>query len=123
MRSISTVALALVLAAGVPTANGRTHSIDWVDWGAVAMGPRGAFGLALHYDNERDAVAAALADCQGGCNRTLGFHNSCGAIAVGTKGAESWAVARTLDLAQRHAMQGCALEGARCSVRVKGCTD
>ena len=119
LRALGAAALALALAAPGDARRSR----DWTDWGAVAIGPGGAFGLALHYDNEREAREAALRDCRNRCDRSLPFHDSCGAVAVARNGTDFWAVGPSREEASRQASLICAEEASHCRIAAVGCTD
>ncbi len=95
----------------------------WTDWGAVALGPRGAFGFAVHKDTGADAERAARTACHGACTRVLAFHDACGAVAVGRKGVNAWGVGPNADEARRHALDLCTLDASDCRIRAAGCTD
>src|SRR5262245_9851400 len=99
--------LLAALAIGASRAAAETNDEDdkgWTDWGAVALGPRGAFGFVVHTDTAADAERAARANCHGACTRVLAFHDSCGAIAMGRKGISAWGVGPSADEARRHAL-------------------
>lgn len=96
---------------------------EWTDWGAVALGPGGAYGFALHTDTGSDAERAARAACHSACTRVLAFHDGCGAVAMGRKGVGAWAFGASADEARQHAIELCTLDAEGCRIRAQGCTD
>ena len=57
-----------------------------VCWGAVGVGPGGAWGNAYDYPSERAAAQVAQNNCGGRCTTVKTFYNTCGAIAQGDGG-------------------------------------
>lgn len=93
-------------------------------WGAVAYGPGGAWGYAVNYATRGRAASLAQANCRGGCNHVLTFHNSCGAYASGPSAYShyGWGNASTRAAAEAIAIRECNLRGPYCRIRVWGCT-
>ena len=90
-------------------------------WGAVAIGPGGAWAYAYNYPTRGSAARAAQRKCRGDCSNILTFHNSCGAYAQGPHGY-GWGNAGTLRAAQIVAMQQCNARSPNCVMRVSACT-
>lgn len=91
-------------------------------WGAVAIGPGGAAAYAVNYPTRAIAGRAAMARCEGRCERTLTFRNSCGAYALGAGGRYGWGSHRNRATAQNIAMTQCRRATRGCRIRVWGCT-
>ncbi len=96
---------------------------DYTDWGAMALGPRGAYGFTVHRETGGEAERIARARCHDACNRVLAFHDGCGAIALGRKGIGAWGIGPSADEARRHALDLCTLDASDCRIRASGCTD
>ncbi|MGE0733893.1 MAG: DUF4189 domain-containing protein [Alphaproteobacteria bacterium] len=92
------------------------------NWGAIAVGPRGAYGWAVDFPSRAAAEAAALRECGGTCTRKLSFSNACAAYATTPRMDYGWAVRQTREAAQLVAMQECSKYGQGCQIRVWGCT-
>ena len=91
-------------------------------WGAVGIGPGGAWGNAYDYPSERAAARAVQNSCQGGCTTIKTFFNTCGAIAQGDNGGWGWAWAGTPDDAQSSAIAYCVPNDRNCRIRTWACT-
>lgn len=89
-------------------------------WGAVAMGPAGAYGWAVNYPNRQAAIDAALQSCEGKCTKYLAFEDGCGSIAMGNDGG-GWGAGSSRQEAERNALDACTGETAGCRIRVWGC--
>ena len=92
------------------------------NWGAIAVGPRGAYGWAVDFPSRAAAEAAALRECGGSCTRKLSFADACAAYATTPNMDFGWAVRDSKEDAQLVAMQECSKYGQGCQVRVWGCT-
>lgn len=91
-------------------------------WGAVAIGPNGAYGFAHSWSNETDAVNTALQGCNGNCDVVRSFYNSCAAMAQSSNGGWGWAYAGSRDVAEQNALSYCRDYGPNCQVRVWSCS-
>jgi len=91
-------------------------------WGAVAIGPNGAYGWSHSYSNENDAYWSAQNGCEGDCNVVKTFYNTCGAIASSPNGAWGWGWHNDQELAESIAMNYCMDNGYDCRVRVWACS-
>lgn len=89
-------------------------------YGAVAVGPNGAYGWAVDYDTENAAAEAALKECGSECD-DITFVNSCASIAIGNQSG-AWGVGDSRAEAERNALAECSEKGAGCSIKVWGCT-
>lgn len=89
------------------------------EWGAVGIGPNGAYGWAVDFEKEQDAINYAVSACQGEC-RGFSFSNSCAAIAKGG-GYIGWAQAPSKSTAQAIALEQCG-NSSSCEIQVWGCT-
>ena len=89
-------------------------------YGAVAVGPNGAYGWAVDYDTEKGAADAALKECGNDCDG-ITFVNSCASIALGSQ-AGAWGVGDSRAEAERNALAECSKKSAGCAIKVWGCT-
>lgn len=114
MRSVrlSIFAMVLTAASASPAAS---------EWGAVALGPSGAFGWAASHGSRQAALDAALRACRGRCVEVLSFNGGCGAIATGDDGEGGWGTGRYRVLAENNALEACAERSRNCQVRVWAC--
>lgn len=114
-----TIAIGLIFALSAPAfaacANGYC-------WGAVGIGPRGAWGNAYDYPSERAAANAVQSNCGGNCKVIKTFYNTCGAIAQGDNGGWGWAWAATADDAASSAIAYCVPNDRNCRVTTWACT-
>ena len=97
------------------------------NWGAIAIGPNGAYGWAYDFPSRQAAENAALSECGGRCQRKLSFADTCGAYATATDAsgnirAYGWATRQSKEEAQMVAMQECSKYGQGCRVHVWACT-
>ena len=92
--------------------------------GALAVGKCGAYGFAYDYSQEPAAAQAALGKCAGGC-KVVPVKRACGAIAIDGRnacGAQGYAVAPRLGLAQNAALKNCYQDGGKdCVIRAWAC--
>lgn len=92
-------------------------------WGAVGIGPNGAYGYAYDYGSEQGALDRMYAECPS-CNTSYTFVNACGAIAQAHDGAwgSGWGTSR--QLAEHYAGQTCSqyTRSGGCRTVVWACT-
>ena len=91
-------------------------------WGAVGIGPGGAWGNAYDYPSENAAANAAQNNCGGNCTTIRTFYNTCGAIAQGDGGGWGWAWSGSAQDAQSSAIAYCVPNARNCQVRTWACT-
>lgn len=91
-------------------------------WGAVGIGPGGAWGYSYGKYSETDAVNALQGECEWDCDNVHTFYNTCGAIAEGNSGNWGYGWAGTRSQAEDNAMGYCYQNGGGCSVRVWACS-
>ena len=91
-------------------------------WGAVAVGPNGAYGFSHSWGTEQQAYDTANSGCEWDCTITRTFYNSCAAIAVADNGGWGWSYASSRALAESNAMSYCMENGYNCRVRVWSCS-
>lgn len=96
-------------------ANGRC-------WGAVGVGPGGAWGNAYDYPSQQAAAQAVQNSCQGDCTTIKTFFNSCGAIAQGDSGGWGWAWHVSKQEAQSRAIAYCVPNDRNCRITTWACT-
>ena len=116
MLSVMTVSLGI---AGAATAGSCGYEYCW---GAVAVGPNGAYGFAHSWGSEQQALDTANAGCEWDCTIARTFYNSCAAIAVADNGGWGWAYESSRELAESSAMNYCMDNGYNCRVRVWSCS-
>jgi hypothetical protein len=96
-------------------------------WGAIAIdGEVGRFGAVVNYSTKRQAVKAALKQCQangGGkaCKSRISYYNQCAAVAWGydanfVQGAE------TIEIASSLASEACNKLTANCKIAYAQCS-
>lgn len=113
--------LAMVLLTAMPTsamaacANGRC-------WGAVGVGPGGAWGSAYDFPSQNAAARAVQNNCEGDCTTIKTFYNSCGAIAQGDNGGWGWAWHPSKQEAQSRAIAYCVPNDRNCRIATWACT-
>lgn len=112
---------AAVLAISAGAAYAGSCGYDYC-YGAVAIGPRGAYAYSYHYPSAQAAYDAAQDSCNWGCDVVKTFYNTCGAIAQADNGAWGWGWESTAELAQSTAMNYCMDVGRNCQVRVWACS-
>lgn len=92
-------------------------------WGAVVVGPDGAYGWSSNQWTEQAAESLAMDYCQGQCTQGFTFYDSCGAISV------AWDQAfmghgDTQEVAEAEALYACHIEmDGGCEIMVWACTD
>ena len=112
-----------VLAAVCLIVLGQTATAQDVLWGAVMVGPNGAYGWATNALSEAQAEYAARENCGGACTQGFTFYNTCGAIAVGSDQAY-WGTGYTQWDAEEDALLSCSgFFGDYCEIAVWACTD
>jgi hypothetical protein len=110
----------LALAAG---SGAQAGSCGWqYCWGAVAMGPHGAYGWAAGQFSEQDAVNVAQAGCGYNCNVLKTFYNTCGALARAGNGGWGFGWTGSRGGAENLALGYCAQRGSNCQVTVWACS-
>jgi hypothetical protein len=116
----SLLACAVVLAQAGPGAAGSCGYPYC--WGAVAIGPGGAYGFSHSWASEQQAYDSAQTGCEWDCTVVQTFYNSCAAIAVADNGGWGWGYDSTRYAAESRAMSYCAEQGYNCRVRVWSCS-
>lgn len=92
-------------------------------WGAVMVGPDGAYGWAVNALTESQAEVAAMDSCEGACTQGFTFYDTCGAIAVGGDQAY-WGTGFDQLIAEDDALVSCSDDwGDNCEIAVWACTD
>ncbi|MEC7762707.1 MAG: DUF4189 domain-containing protein [Pseudomonadota bacterium] len=91
-------------------------------WGAVCIGPGGAWGYAHNYQSEAGAYDRAMAESRYGCDEVRTFYNTCGAMAVATNGGWGWSLGNSRAQAEAGAMNYCRQYGGGCRVTVWACS-
>jgi len=91
-------------------------------WGAVAIGPDGAYGWSQGWNSEPGAINATQDGCKDRCMTFKTFYNTCGAISVADNGGWGWGWADTVKAAQKRASDYCADNGKNCAPRVWACS-
>ncbi len=121
MRFPRLVASYLCLAAGSVAAG--ECGLEYC-WGAVAIGPDGAWGYSHSQYSETDAINAVQGPdgCQGDCNVVQTFYNTCGALSEGSGGSWGFGWADTREAAEETSISYCEDHGSGCSVRVWACS-
>ncbi len=90
-------------------------------WGAVGIGPNGAWGWASEHSNEGSAIGRVRSECPG-CTEIETFYNTCGAMATGSDGAWGFGWAGSRGAAEGNAIAYCADYGAGCRPVVWACS-
>ena len=98
--------------------------------GAIAYSSRTqAFGYSHDYDSVKSAGAAAMRQCRGqerganDCRVLVTFHNACGALALGERGAYGSAWGLSQREASAKALSECRPHGgASCTIRRQVCS-
>ena len=91
-------------------------------YGAVGVGPRGAWGNAYNYPSSRSAIRAVQRNCKGNCTTIKSFYNTCGAIAQGDNGGWGWAWHGNQNEARSQAIAYCVPNDRNCRIRSWACT-
>lgn len=115
---LRSAALALLLA--LP---GTAMAQSGVNWGAIVVGPGGAYGWAINMATEWDAEQQAFANCGGACTDGYTFYDTCAAIAVN---GDYWYIGEGFmqAIAEEEALVNCEAEtGFGCVINVWACTD
>jgi hypothetical protein len=114
------VAAALLLAGAVSAQAGQC-GYDYC-WGAVGIGPGGAYGYSYEHSSEARAINAAQQGCGGNCTNIKTFYNTCGAMARGNNGAWGFGWANSEGQAKANALGYCRQNGRGCQVAVWACS-
>lgn len=116
------LAIALMIAAGIPgaTAAGECGFVNC--WGAVGLGPNGARGFSFGQYSEARAVIQLQEECGGDCDTIKTFYNSCGAMAQGDGGGWGFGIASNASQAAHHALGYCSNYGGGCTVEAWACS-
>lgn len=115
--TLSAAAIALALTAGQASACGYQYC-----WGAVGIGPNGAWAYAHGHRTEQDAINTAQGQCGWNCNPVKTFYNTCASIAQADNGGWGFATEKTIELAKSSAMSWCMDQGRNCQPRVWACS-
>lgn len=91
-------------------------------WGAVAVGPGGAYGYSHSWGSEDEAYDAAMQGCEYDCDTIQTFYNTCAAIATASNGGWGWGYDSTRHSAEVLALGYCSQNGPNCQVRVWSCS-
>ncbi|MZR15148.1 DUF4189 domain-containing protein [Maritimibacter sp. DP07] len=91
-------------------------------WGAVGIGPGGAYGYAHDWNTERQAYGSAARGCEWDCTEIRTFFNTCAAMAVASNGGWGWGTGASRGAAESRAMGYCRQYGNGCRVRVWACS-
>ena len=114
-------ALAMIFGYGATAALAGTCGYQYC-WGAVAIGPNGAWGWSQEMGNEQQAIDSALRGCKGNCDVFKTFYNTCGSIAVADNGGWGWGWHGDLETPKSIAMNYCMENGYNCEPRVWSCS-
>ena len=91
-------------------------------WGAVAIGPGGAWGVAYNHISEQAAMNGAQQGCEGDCTNIRTFYNGCGALAEASDGSWGFDIGYTRAEAESNALYQCYQYGTDCMVRAWSCS-
>ena len=91
-------------------------------WGAVMIGPNGAWGYSHSWSTEQQAYDAAMEGCKYDCTEYRTFANACAALAQGSNGYWGWGQAQSRPEAEATALSYCAQGAYDCQVRVWACS-
>ncbi|MEP2532633.1 DUF4189 domain-containing protein [Shimia sp.] len=91
-------------------------------WGAVGIGPNGAWGFSWGQYSEQDAVNALQSECEWDCNNVKTFYNTCGAMAEGNQGNWGFGWGNSRGLAEDNAIGYCYQNGGGCQIKVWSCS-
>lgn len=109
----------LVLAGGAAQAGSCGYTYCW---GAVMIGPNGAWGFSHSWPSEQQAYDAAMQECRYDCTEVRTFANACAAIAQASNGYWGWGQGGNRSAAENTAINYCANGGYDCRVRVWACS-
>lgn len=91
-------------------------------WGAVGIGPYGAYGYAYGQPNENAAWNRVQNECGGNCDNIKTFVNDCGAMAQDPSGAWGFGRGNNQSQAENSARGFCAQYGGnQCTITVWAC--
>ena len=91
-------------------------------WGAVGIGPGGAWGYSYGQFSETDAVNVLQGECGWDCDNVHTFYNTCGAIAEGSQGNWGFGWAGSRAEAEGNALGYCYQNGGGCAIKVWACS-
>ncbi|MCP4820813.1 MAG: DUF4189 domain-containing protein [Shimia sp.] len=91
-------------------------------WGAVGIGPDGAWAYSYGQYSEAEARNVVQSECGGNCDVVEAFYNTCGALSEGTDGNWGFGWAETRELAEGTSLDYCDDYGTGCRVRVWACS-
>ena len=91
-------------------------------WGAVGIGPGGAYGWSFGMPSEKRAIRVVRRECGGNCTVIRAFYNTCGAMAQAPNGAWGFGWHQDPGVARRLARKYCAERAKGCRVRVWACS-
>lgn len=115
--------LGLAAALGLAALLASVPAWSQTNWGAVVIGPGGAYGWAVNMATEWEAEQQALAGCEGYCTEGFTFYDTCGAIAV-TGDYWYFGTGFTQGIAEDEALDACESDsGYACEIQVWACTD
>ncbi|MFQ5439241.1 MAG: DUF4189 domain-containing protein [Paracoccaceae bacterium] len=116
----SFVVLALVAATATPALAGSCGYTYC--WGAVGIGPGGAYGWSVGQRSEGNAISEAQSGCEGDCTNIRTFYNTCGAMAEAPDGAWGFGWNADMRTAKSLALGYCAENGYDCQLRAWACS-
>ncbi len=115
------LASAVIGALGTPSLAGQCGYQQC--WGAVGIGPGGAWGFSHSYPSEQQAYDRVVEECQWNCDVIQTFWDTCGSIASASNGAWGFATRLYRDDAQSAALDQCWQYGGNdCTVTVWACS-
>ena len=91
-------------------------------WGAVGIGPGGAWGYSYGQYSEQDAINTLQNECGWDCDTVRTFYNTCGAMASGSNGSWGFGWGGSRAIAEGNALDYCYQYGNNCQVRVWACS-
>lgn len=113
---------ALIVAALLILSLAQAGTAQAGSFGAVGIGPGGAYGFAHSYSSASGATNRVQRECHGNCTIIRSFFGACGAISSGNGGAWGWAYAPTRARAETMAQGYCRANGSGCRVRAWACS-
>lgn len=118
---IAALAVMVSMSGGADVAVAGQCGYDYC-WGAVGMGPGGAWGYSYGQYSESDAINVLQEECGWDCDTVRTFYNTCGALAEGNTGNWGFGWAGTRSQAENNALGYCSDYGGGCDVRVWACS-
>ncbi len=96
-------------------------------WSAIAVGPKGVYGVAQYQENAAEARANALEACGATCTQVYTYNAGCASVAAAApatpedESVVAFDYSKFLGRAQFRALRKCSTDAENCEIVVTAC--